>query len=298
MFTKLTDTSKAAIYSVLVLCMSVGAALLIRFLELPQGPVMWTLWSFTPTVAALIMLLVVTREGYSKEGWKSLGLHRLGLGVWWIAFGVTLLITVAASAVVWATPLASFVVPEGGIINPIIQFLIFVGIYTVWFALGEEIGMRGYLQPHLMSLGRTRALLLVGLVWGTWHMPLFFLAPAIGLLKGNLLLFFPLFYGTVVAASFLYGYLRIYTGSIWPASIAHSVHNAAWLIMGAFTLTASPVLVNVYLVGDFGILILIGAVIGAIWVGHRFKSGMDEAQSGAEVPRVDPAPPTAPAAPR
>jgi uncharacterized protein len=298
MFTKLTDANKAAIFSVLVLCMSVGAALLIRFLELPQGPVMWTLWSFTPTVAALIMLLVVTREGYSKEGWKSLGLHRLGLGVWWIAFGVSLLITVAASAVVWATPLASFVVPEGGIINPIIQFLIFVGIYTVWFALGEEIGMRGYLQPHLMSLGRTRALLLVGLVWGTWHMPLFFLAPAIGLLKGNLLLFFPLFYGTVVAASFLYGYLRIYTGSIWPASIAHSVHNAAWLIMGAFTLTASPVLVNVYLVGDFGILILIGAVIGAIWVGHRFKSGMDEAQSGAEVPRVDPAPPTAPAAPR
>jgi len=298
MFTKLTDANKAAIFSVLVLCMSVGAALLIRFLELPQGPVMWTLWSFTPTVAALIMLLVVTREGYSKEGWKSLGLHRLGLGVWWIAFGVTLLITVAASAVVWATPLASFVVPEGGIINPIIQFLIFVGIYTVWFALGEEIGMRGYLQPHLMSLGRTRALLLVGLVWGTWHMPLFFLAPAIGLLKGNLLLFFPLFYGTVVAASFLYGYLRIYTGSIWPASIAHSVHNAAWLIMGAFTLPASPVLVNVYLVGDFGILILIGAVIGAIWVGHRFKSGMDEAQSGAEVPRVDPAPPTAPAAPR
>ena len=298
MFTMLTDTSKAAIYSVLVLCMSVGAALLIRFLELPQGPVMWTLWSFTPTVAALIMLLVVTREGYSKEGWKSLGLHRLGLGVWWIAFGVTLLITVAASAVVWATPLASFVVPEGGIINPIIQFLIFVGIYTVWFALGEEIGMRGYLQPHLMSLGRRRALLLVGLVWGTWHMPLFFLAPAIGLLKGNLLLFFPLFYGTIVAASFLYGYLRIYTGSTWPASIAHSVHNAAWLIMGAFTLTASPVLVNVYLVGDFGLLILIGAVIGAIWVSHRFKSGMDEAQSGAEVPRVDPGPPSAPAAPR
>ena len=93
--------------------------------------------------------------------------------------------------------------------------------------------------------------------------------------------------------------MRIYTGSIWPASIAHAVHNAAWGILGAFTLiTASPVLVNVYLVGDFGILILIGAVIGAIWVGHRFKSGMDEAQSGAEVPRVDPAPPTAPAAPR
>ena len=63
----------------LVLCLSVGSALLIRFLELPPGYVMFTIWSFTPTVAALIMLLVVTREGYSKEGWKSLGLHRLGL---------------------------------------------------------------------------------------------------------------------------------------------------------------------------------------------------------------------------
>ena len=198
MFTKLTDTNKAVIFSVLVLCMSVGAALLIRFLELPQGPVMWTLWSFTPTVAAFILLLVVTRDGYSKEGWKSLGLHRLGLSVWWIAFGATLLITVAASAVVWATPLASFVVPEGGVMDPIIQFLIFVGIFTVWFALGEEIGMRGYLQPRLLSLGRNRALFLVGLVWATWHMPLIFLAPAVAFRTGNLLLFFPLFYGTIL----------------------------------------------------------------------------------------------------
>jgi uncharacterized protein len=87
--------------------------------------------------------------------------------------------------------------------------------------------MRGYLQPRLMSLGRTRALLLVGLLWATWHQVLIFLTP-VDFPTGNLLLFFPLFYGTIVAASFLFGYLRIYTGSIWPASIAHSVHNAAW----------------------------------------------------------------------
>src|SRR5215212_5967081 len=175
MFTKLTDTTKAAIFSVLVLCMSVGAALLIRMLDLPMGYGLATVWSFTPTVAALIMLLVVTREGYTKEGWKSLGLHRLGLSVWWVAFGVTLLITVAATAIVWATPLASFVVPEGGILNTLIgTLLIQVVILALTFSLGEEIGMRGYLQPRLMSLGRTRALLLVGLVWGTWHMPLYY----------------------------------------------------------------------------------------------------------------------------
>jgi uncharacterized protein len=299
MFTKLTDTTKGAIFSVLVLCLAVGAALLIRFLNITSDGVMFTIWSITPTVAALIMLLVVTRDGYSKEGWKSLGLHRLGLNVWWIAFGATLLITVVASAVVWATPLASFVVPEDGIIEPILSFFIFFGMSVVWFALAEEIGMRGYLQPHLMSLGRAPALLLVGLVFATWHMPLIFLAPvAANFPTGNLLLFFPLFYGTFLAASFFFGYMRIYTGSTWPASIAHSVHNAAWNVLGALTLiTASPLLVDVYLVGDFGLPILIGVVLGAIWVGHRFKSGMDEAQSGAEVPRVAPAHPSVPATP-
>ena len=289
MFTKLTDTNKAAIFSVLVLCLSVGAALLIRFLELPPGYVMFSVWSFTPTVAALIMLLVVTREGYSKEGWKSLGLHRLGLNVWWIAFGVTLLITVAASAIVWATLLASFVLPEGGIINPVINFLIQFVILALTFSLGEEIGMRGYLQPHLMSLGRTRALLLVGLVWGTWHMPLYYFVAKL-FPVGNVLLFVPLFYGTIVAASFLFGYLRIYTGSIWPASIAHSVHNAAWGVLGALTVTSSPVLVNLYLVGDYGILILIGTVIVAIWLGYYLRRGMDEAQEAEAVPKMPPTP--------
>jgi uncharacterized protein len=296
MFTKLTDTSKAAIFSVIVLCIAVGAALLINVLGFTSGFGMFAIWMSTPTVATLVMLLVVTKDGYSKEGWKSLGLHRLGLNVWWIAFGATLFITVAASAVVWATPLASFIVPEGGILDPILQFLIFVGLFTLTFSLGEEIGMRGYLQPRLMSLGRTRALLLVGLVWATWHQVLIFLTP-VDFPTGNLLLFLPLFYGTIVAASLLFGYLRIYTGSVWPASIAHSVHNAAWPLLGALTVTASPVLVNLYLVGDFGILILIGTVLGAVWVGHRLRSGMDEAQEAGAVPEVRPTP-AATAAPR
>jgi len=167
MFGKPTNTSKAAIFSVLVLVMAVGAALVIRTLGLTDGMGMWILWSCTPTVAALVMLLVVTREGYSKEGWKSLGLHRLGLSVWWLAFGVTLLITVAASAVVWATPLASFVVPEGGIVDAVIGFLIQVGILALTFSLAEEIGIRGYLLPKLLPLGRRRALALSGLVWAT-----------------------------------------------------------------------------------------------------------------------------------
>src|SRR5215203_149735 len=289
MFTKLTDTNKAAIFSVLVLCLSLGAALLIRFLELPPGLAFWTLWSITPTVAALIMLLVVTRDGYSREGWKSLGLHRLGLNVWWIAFGATLLITVAASAVVWATPLASFIMPESGILNVVINFVMSFAIAALTFSLAEEIGIRGYLQPRLMSLGRTRALLVVGLVWATWHMPLYYFVAKL-FPVGNVLFFLPLFYGTIVAASFFFGYMRIYTGSIWPASIAHAVHNAAWESLAAFTVTSSPVLVNFYLVGDYGILIVIGVAIGAIWVGYYLRSGMDEAQEAEAVPKMPPTP--------
>lgn len=267
MFTKLSDTSQAVFFSVLVLVMATGVALAIRLLELAPNLGMWILWSCTPTVAALIMMLVVTREGYSWEGWKVLGLHRLGLSIWWIAFGLTLLITVAASAVVWATPLASFVVPEGGIVDSLLNFLIQVVILMLTFSLAEEIGIRGYLLPKLLSLGRTRALALSGLVFATWHMPLILLTPVFPI--GSELISVPLFYATVVAASFVYGYLRLYAGSVWPASLAHAVHNAAWDTLGAFTVTSYPVLVNKYLVGDFGVLILVGAVIGAVWLNRR-----------------------------
>jgi membrane protease YdiL (CAAX protease family) len=200
--------------------------------------------------------------------------------------GGTLLISVAASAVVWATPLASFVVPEGGIVDPLISFLIQVGILALTFSLGEEIGIRGYLLPKLLPLGGGRALALSGLVWATWHMPLILLTTVFPV--GNKLISLPLFYGTVVAASFFYGYLRIYTGSVWPASIAHAVHNSAWGALGAFTATSSAVLVNKYLVGDYGILIFVGAVIGSVLVGRMLRSGMDKAQEAGAVPEVPP----------
>jgi len=273
--TKLTDTSKAAIFSVLVLVMAVVAGLVIRALGITSEFAAAALYMFTPAEAVLIMLLVITREGYSREGWKVLGLHRLGLSVWWIAFGVTLLVTVAASVIVWATPLASFAVPEQGIGGRLIGFVIQVLLFTFTFVLGEEVGWRGYLLPKLLSLGRRRALALSGVVWATWHMPLILLTPIFPV--GNKLISLPLFYGTIVAASFFIGYLRIYTGSVWPASIAHSVHNAAWGTLGAFTATSYPLIVNKYLVGDYGILIVVGGVITSIWVGRRLMGrGPDE----------------------
>jgi len=288
MFNRLGDTSKATIFTVLVLLMALIAALVIRALGISSEFVAAAVYMFTPAEAALIMLVIVTREGFSREGWKVLGLHRLGLNVWWIAFGVTLLVSLVATAIVWATPLASVVVPDLGIGGRLIGFLIQVVLFTLTFSLGEEIGWRGYLLPKLLSVGRTRALLVVGLVWATWHTPLIFLTP-IYHSAGNRLIVLPLFYGTFVAASFFFGYLRIWTGSVWPASLGHSVHNAAWGTLVAFTATSSPVVVNEYLVGDNGILMLVGVVVAAIWVRRRLM------RSGPTVPRPSGASGEAPA---
>src|SRR5690348_3693210 len=144
MFRTLTDHQKAASYALLVWLMGVMAAILIDHLGLKPGFPMFSLWMSTPVAAALVMMLVVTREGYSKDGWISLGLHRLGLNVWWIALGVTCVLGVAVTALVWATPWASVTTPSYGLLSTVIDFFFVLVVFTPTFILAEEVGMRGY----------------------------------------------------------------------------------------------------------------------------------------------------------
>jgi len=66
MFKTLTDTSKAAIFTALMLILAVAAALAINAWGLAANELAWgAVWSITPVLATVIMLLVVTREGYS-----------------------------------------------------------------------------------------------------------------------------------------------------------------------------------------------------------------------------------------
>ena len=176
MFSGLSDIKKAGIFTALVLVMATAAALVIRALHMPAGPVTAAIYMFVPAVATLIMLLVITKDGYSKAGWKSLGLHRAGYRVWGVALLAPLLVGVVGTAIVWATPLATFVAPPpvGGVL---IALLVQVVVYTVTYSLGEELGWRGYLLPRLIHLGRDRALVLVGLVWAAWHLPMILLTP-------------------------------------------------------------------------------------------------------------------------
>ena len=43
---------------------------------------------FTPLLSVLVMLIVVTRDGYTRDGRRALGLHRAGLAMWSIALYV------------------------------------------------------------------------------------------------------------------------------------------------------------------------------------------------------------------
>lgn len=103
-----------------------------------------------------------------------------------------------------------------------------------------------------------------GLVFATWHLPLVFLTSLLPI--GNPVISLPLFYAAVVAGSFFYGYLRLASGSVWPASIAHATHNSVSVMITGFTVTSSPLLVNVYLLGEFGIVITAAAAIAAALV--------------------------------
>ena len=103
------------------------------------------------------------------------------------------------------------------------QLLIAPGTNAV-FAFGEEWGWRGFLLSKLLPLGQWRALVFSGGLWGLWHMPVILLGysyplhPQFGVL---LMMIFCVIMGV------LFGWMRLATGSIWPAVIGHGALNAA-----------------------------------------------------------------------
>ena len=64
--------------------------------------------------------------------------------------------------------------PDSRVLLPAIFFasLVTAPFINGLFAFGEEFGWRGYLLPKLMPLGKWKAYLLVGIIWGLWHAPL------------------------------------------------------------------------------------------------------------------------------
>lgn len=96
-----------------------------------------------------------------------------------------------------------------------------VGVAT---ALGEETGWRGFLVPELAKvLPFTGVALLSGFIWAAWHYPI---TPVVYRDVGLPVWFWLLTFTFVaVAISFAQAWLRLKTGSIWPAVFLPASHN-------------------------------------------------------------------------
>jgi uncharacterized protein len=292
MFTRLSELSKGLTFYGIVFALIVG----VTFVPL-DGDTLLKVAMLMPTMAVLLMLLVVTRDGYSRAGWASLGLHRAGIKGWLLAVLVPLAVLGAAYGVVWSTGIATFAPPAGldaagwasGLAPGIFGTLV---IATLTVSLGEELGWRGYLLPRLAtSLGNRRGMALTGLLHGLFHMPIIFLTPFYHP-DGNRWIFVPLFLAAFTVGGLLYGYLRLSTDSVWPASLAHSAHNYVWALFGSMTIATSPLAAE-YLAGESGILIIVGYGAVAAWlllVRTRLHPSGSLVPAGVVHPRGAPSP--------
>jgi uncharacterized protein len=132
-----------------------------------------------------------------------------------------------------------------------IPLLLTVGVLsTVTWALGEELGWRGFLFPRLVArFGFNTGCIATGVVWAAWHYP--------DLLWGrynagtNPVFALACFTASVVAMSFVSGWLRLRSESIWPSVLLHASHNL--FIQGILDpLTATTGLAR-YVTTEFGI---------------------------------------------
>ena len=265
MFTNLTNSAKAFLFYVFAFGLTVTVSLLAPLL----GGIYPFIHMYTPTLSVLIMMLVVTRDGYSKAGWATLGLHRLGLRWWLLALMGPLVLMSAIYGLVWSIGVGQFVLPDGFTLAQL-AFNLSTGLgIAVALGLGEEIGFRGYLLPRLMHLGTARALLLSGLMHAIWHFPLLLLTPIYPIV-GNWLIIGPIVLLTLTAAGVFYGYLQLSSKSVWPATLAHGVINTSFEWFAMFTITTSPLALE-YLAGETGVLTLLATVLTAGFILYRLR---------------------------
>lgn len=120
-------------------------------------------------------------------------------------------------------------ISRGTAVSLLLGVLVYGPVINLFFAIGEEIGWRGFLYPALRQrMSTLPACLLVGAIWGLWHTPINLMGhnygtsypgfPWLGIL--GMCLF------TTSAGTFL-AWLSERSGSLWPAALAHGTINAA-----------------------------------------------------------------------
>jgi uncharacterized protein len=123
----------------------------------------------------------------------------------------------------------------------------FLGILI---AFGEEFGWRGYLLPELESLGRKKAALWVGIIWGLWHGPIIWMGynypgqPTLG--TGMMILY------TILLSYFL-SYAVYKAKGIWIAAYLHALNNQVMSFFQGFVYAPKDNILS-FGIGIFGIL--------------------------------------------
>lgn len=143
---------------------------------------------------------------------------------------------------------------------------LFFSIPACLQSLGEEVGWRGYLLTRLFDAKVPAPVFWNGLIWGLWHIP-FFLAwgPSRNLPeRRSISLFF--FVASTVALAYLLSYLRLRSGSIWPAVLGHASCNTilSWAFNG-FT-AASPFWTGELYLLSTGLPVLILLFVRPPWI--------------------------------
>lgn len=155
-------------------------------------------------------------------------------------------------------------------------------------ALGEEIGWRGFLVPELAKVTSFRNIVLItGFIWALYHMPAIFGADYFKMFGAKPGWYSAMcFTGQIMGLSFISAWLRLKSGSVWPAAILHGTGNL--FVESVF----DPVIKHTALIGmwtgESGIGFSIGLAIIA-WILWRIDSNPCAAQkSGGSQPSPSP----------
>jgi membrane protease YdiL (CAAX protease family) len=248
-----------ALYGAVVVALSAPLQAVIIRADLDggaNGAVPWlvliTGLMFVPAIASAAARLAL-REGFADVAFHAGGRR----GRWAILAALAFPVAVGSVAygAGWATGLVQFAPPPA---SGWAASLAVYAILNLVLVSGEEIGWRGYMLTRLIDAGVPTPLLASGLLWGLWHVPLVLWAgyadgpsPA---LSAVLLLVATTAFGHVLAR------LRLETGSVWPAVVAHATWNVA--IQAGFDPTTTGAREALWL-GENGLLTALALVIAA-----------------------------------
>lgn len=238
----------------------VGYYLVIHSKALGISPFLGMLYLMWCPAGSAVLTCLVYDGNLSCIGWKP--------GCWrWLALGYCLPIGYASLAYcfIWITGLGMI---NAGYQIHVFRLIVIGTLLNIVFALGEEIGWRGFLVPQLYKYKSfTTACFVTGIVWAVWHFPL--------IISGAYLVKMPVYWQllffviSVIAMAFPLGWLRLKSGSVWPAVLFHASHNL--YIQRLFDpLTLETNALSKYAIGESGfVLVVFYAAIAFIFWNSR-----------------------------